>query len=94
MDSGKGNEEEYGTDGRIGGCWRAVQHRRGAAEIRCQNKDRIGAELSAGPYERQAEVKVDALQGQDKMQCREKGGRRVSKRKVIGTAGRTATQGE
>ena len=54
MDSGRKKEEKFGADGRLGGCWRAEQHKRGGAEIRSQNKDRTGAELSAG---RQLEVK-------------------------------------
>ena len=60
VDIGRGKEEEYEEDGRVGRCWRAGQHRRGGAEVRSQNEVITGAELSAGQHERQVEVKVDA----------------------------------
>ena len=60
MDSGRGKEGEWGSDGRVKRCWRGGQHRRGGIEIRGQNEDRAWTRLSAGQKERQVEVKVEA----------------------------------
>ena len=60
MDSGRGKEEEWGTDGRVKRCWRGGQHRRGGIEIRSQKEGRTWTKLSVGLKEKQLEVKVDA----------------------------------
>ena len=60
MDSGRGKDEEWGADGRDGDVGEQGSIYRCSAEIRSQNKDRAGAELSAWRHERQVDVKVAA----------------------------------